>query len=59
MAWEQLLSIRDEAAFYARDERLTPPVACPLDGEPLDAGGRGVLHCPLGNYEWPRDGRII
>lgn len=59
MAWEQLLSIRDEAIAYARDEKTSPPVACPIDGEPLDAGHNGVLHCKWGNYEWPRDGRII
>jgi hypothetical protein len=57
--WWGLLSIRAEAAAYARDERTTAPVACPYDGEPLDAGRNGVLACPWGNYEWPRDGRII
>lgn len=59
MAWEQLISIRDEAAAYRRDGLNTPPVACPFDGEPLDAGPNGVRHCPWGNYEYPRDGRII
>lgn len=59
MAWEQLISIRDEAIAYARDERTMPPVACPNDGEPLDAGRNGVLACPWGDYEYPRDRRVI
>jgi hypothetical protein len=59
MAWEQLLSIYAEAEAYVRDEQITPPTACPFDGEPLDVGDNGVLHCPWGNYEYPRDGRII
>lgn len=56
MAWEQLISIRDELAAYVRDERISPPVACPNDGEPLDVGRRGVRHCPWGDFEWPRGG---
>jgi hypothetical protein len=59
MAWEQLLSIKAEALMYVREERTQPPVACPYDGEPLDAASNGVLHCPWGNYEFPRDRRII
>jgi hypothetical protein len=55
VAWEQLLSIRDEAMAYKRDELTNPPVACPNDGEPLDAGRNGVLHCPFDGWEWPRD----
>lgn len=59
MAWEQLVSIAAEAAAYAREERSSPPVACPHDGEPLDAAPDGGLFCPLGNYLWPRDRRLI
>lgn len=59
MAWEQLLSIYAEATAYKKDELISAPVACPYDGEPLDVGDNGVLHCPWGNYEYPRDGRII
>lgn len=55
MAWEQLISIRDEAIAYARDERTMPPVACPNDGEPLRAGSNGSLRCTFDGYEWPRD----
>lgn len=59
MSWEQLRSIYLEAEAYARNEQTQPPSACPYDGEPLDAVGRGILHCPWGDYEYPRDGRII
>jgi hypothetical protein len=59
MAWEQLYSILVEASGYAREERTTPPTACPYDGEPLDAAPDNGLFCPLGNYRWPRDRRII
>ena len=58
MAWETLLGIYEEAAQYARDERDRPPAACPYDGEPLQEGPRSVLFCRLGDYQWPRDGRI-
>lgn len=55
MAWEQLISIRDEAMAYKRDELTNAPVACPNDGEPLEEGRNGVRHCPYDGYEWPRD----
>lgn len=59
MAWDQLTAIYIEATSYVEQEKTEPPTACPYDGEPLDAARNGVLHCQLGNYEWPRDGRII
>lgn len=45
MAWEDLLDIYREAADFARDERERPPVACPIDGEPLLEGPDGQLFC--------------
>jgi hypothetical protein len=42
------------AAYYA----AVPPVACPNDGTPLKQGPPsqpGVLFCPMGDYEYPRD----
>lgn len=57
MAWEQLHSIAAEAAEGRRRER-DRPAACPHDGEPLDEGPGGVLACPWGDYQWPRDGRL-
>lgn len=59
MSWEQYGSIIAEAMVYVEEERTEPPTACPYDGEPLDASPRGGLFCPLGNYEWPRQRRII
>lgn len=57
--WGALISIYAEAAAIMRDEKNSPPTACPYDGEPLSAGPGGVLHCRWGNYEYPTDGRII
>jgi hypothetical protein len=59
MSWDQLTGIYIEAIGYAEAERTDPPLACPYDGEPLDAGPKGSLFCPLGNYEWPSQPRII
>lgn len=56
---DDLLAIYAEAAQYARDERDHPPEACPYDGEPLQQGTRGALFCKLGDYRWPRDGRVL
>ena len=57
MSWYQLLAIRREAIDEFRAQESAPPVACPNDGEPLDSGPDGTLHCPWGDYEYPRDGR--
>lgn len=46
MSWEQLISIRREAAELRRQEADAPPVACEDDGEPLELV-RGCLHCPF------------
>jgi hypothetical protein len=50
MSWEQLAAIRRNADEEARRERAARPVACPIDGEPLDQGPDGRLHCPAGNW---------
>lgn len=58
MGWQQLIDIRREQVEQARAEQAAPPVACPNDGEPLRAAPHGgVLFCPWGDYQWPRDGR--
>jgi hypothetical protein len=60
VAWEQMLSIVAEAVAYVEDERTSPPLACPFDGEPLDAAPDGNgLFCKLGNYRWPQMRRLI
>lgn len=45
MSWEQLLDIAREARQLAEAEQSQPPEACPNDGEPLQRGPNGVLHC--------------
>jgi len=56
MSWEQLLSIAAQQAQDDRAWRNTPPVACPIDGAVLQPGFEGELNCPMGNYQYPRDG---
>lgn len=54
MSWQQLIDIRREAIEEAEFERITPPVACPHDGEPLVSTPNGAgLHCPFDGYSWP------
>jgi len=45
MSWEELLDIGREARQYAEAEQSQPPQACPNDGEPLERGPNGILHC--------------
>lgn len=61
MSWYQLPSIKAEAVAWKVKERTEPPLACPYDGEPLRSmpGGGVGLYCPLGNYQWPKQPRII
>lgn len=50
--WYSLLAIKQEwqqIALEAEQER-SHPVACPHDGEPLEAGPHGELHCPWGDF---------
>lgn len=61
-SWYQLLSIKAEAVGWKAWERSNPPLACPYDGEPLLDTPRsqpGGKYCPLGNYQWPQQPRII
>jgi hypothetical protein len=55
MSWEQLLDIVREYTAERRAEQSAPPEACPNDGEPLEAGPDGTLHCRFDGYQWPRD----
>lgn len=57
MSWEQLRDIARAAADERRAREAQPPEACPHDGEPLQVH-LGIHHCPWGDYEWPRDGRL-
>lgn len=58
MSWNQLLSIRAEAAEQRRVETAHPPQACPNDGEPLDPAPGGGLHCRFDGYRWPEDAAV-
>jgi hypothetical protein len=50
MSWEQLLDIGREAAALRQADESGPPVACPNDGEPLERGPNGVLHCSFDGW---------
>lgn len=52
MAWDQLIDIKAEAAEARRADE-GPPSACPNDGQPLEQGPNGGLHCPYDGYRWP------
>lgn len=54
MSWEQLLSIYREAQALRVEDKTEPPVACPNDGEPLQAGPDGKLFCKYDG--WQPDG---
>jgi len=34
------------------------PDTCPLDGTALEVRG-GVRNCPMGNYRWDGEGRVL
>jgi hypothetical protein len=55
MPWEQLVSIAEEAAAERRAAQSQPPTACPNDGEPLEQGPAGTLHCRFDGWQYPRD----
>lgn len=53
MAWDQLLGIVREARAEQAQARVTPPAACPNDGEPLKTvPDTGALRCPADGWEW-------
>lgn len=52
MAWAELLEIYRENARARHTELVTPPVACPLCGEPLDIRADGARNCPWGDYRY-------
>jgi hypothetical protein len=59
MAWDQMLSIIEEAMQYVKEEKTQPPLACPNDGEPLTTSPDGGLFCKFDGYSWPKMRRII
>lgn len=55
--WD-LYSTLAEQSQYATYYKSIPPVACPFDGEPLRQGPAaemGILFCPWGDFQYPRD----
>lgn len=52
MSWEQIEETLRANRDDRRAEAMQPPVACPIDGEPLDVRPDGSRSCPLGNYTW-------
>ena len=38
MGWDQLKAILDDDKRSAQQQSIEPPVACPIDGEPLEVG---------------------
>jgi len=50
VSWDQLRDITREARKYAEVEQAQPPQACPNDGEPLERGPNGVLHCSFDGW---------
>jgi hypothetical protein len=55
MGWQQLADIYRTAADEYAEQRVEPPTACPNDGQPLEPGPGGVLHCRFDGWQWPRD----
>jgi len=52
MSWRSLLSIYREAEAEDEATEDQPPTACPNDGEPLEEGPGGVLHCGFDGWIW-------
>lgn len=55
MSWEQLRDIYRVAAAEKRANDALRPIACPNDGEPLESGSNGSLHCRSDGWSWPSD----
>jgi hypothetical protein len=54
-SWWQLKDIAVEAAAMREAFNRRPPQACPNDGEPLEQGRNGILHCRFDGWQYPRD----
>jgi hypothetical protein len=52
VSWDQLVDIIRETRDIAAEERDTPPVACPNDGEPLSTGPTGELFCTFDGWRF-------
>jgi len=57
-SWYQLLDIRKHARQEWHFWNDRPPIACPIDGQPLLTGPTSqasTLYCPFDGWQWPRD----
>ena len=52
MSFNQLLDLFKRATQEQQELKAQPPVACPNDGEPLETGPRGELHCRFDGWTW-------
>jgi hypothetical protein len=52
MSWDQLLSIIQNARQEDELQRTRIPAACPNDGEVLESGPNGELHCRFDGWIW-------
>ena len=50
MGFQTLQDIIEENRREREAGASQGPVSCPIDGEILEEGRGGILHCPLGNY---------
>lgn len=51
-SWWSLVETAQLASELRREWTDRPPVACPNDGEPLEQGKGGVLHCRFDGWTW-------
>jgi len=58
MSWYGLYNILSDQAAEVDYYKGIPPMACPLDGQPLQNGPpnyANVLYCPYDGWQFPRD----
>jgi uncharacterized Zn finger protein (UPF0148 family) len=55
MSWWDLKGIIEEARDIERHMPELLKLACPRDGQPLEQGPHGELHCPFCGYIHSRD----
>ena len=52
MSWEQLAGVLRDDRAAQEEQAAAAPVACPNDGEPLQAGPTGQLFCPFDGWRY-------
>ena len=59
MSWEQYQTILETRRRERAIELAVPPEVCPFDGEPLEVHPNGSRNCPLGNYHWNGEPKLL